>query len=76
MEGWLRHPQLKDNALRFHRDQKSWNEDAMVLVDHGRQMPHGDPAVLKTRQSLRPSDALILYKHLMTMGWSESEPVW
>ena len=38
---------------RFHRDEKAWIRDPRVFVDHGREMPSGQPALLKRREYLR-----------------------
>ena len=40
-------------ACRFHRDEGSWVREPMVFVDLGREMPEGQPALLKSRQHLR-----------------------
>ena len=45
------HPETKW-AYRFHRDEKSWIRDPMVFVDMGREMPQGEPPLLKTRQHI------------------------
>ena len=39
-------------AYRFHRDEKSWIRDPMVFVDMGREVPRGEPPLLKTRVHL------------------------
>ena len=38
---------------RFHRDEKAWIRDPGAFVDHGREMPNGEPALLKRREYLR-----------------------
>ena len=74
-EGWLT-DQNRFWCLRFHRDDKSWVRDPHVFVDHGRGMPNGEPALLKSRRHLRTADARILWKQLVKTGWSPTEPVW
>ena len=52
MDGWLTDP--KDYWCdRFHRDPSStWGKDQHAFVDHGRPMPGGEPALLKTNREL------------------------
>ena len=52
MDGWLTDP--KDYWCdRFHRDPSStWGKDQHAFVDHGRPMPSGEPALLKTDREL------------------------
>ncbi|WP_186537670.1 DUF1651 domain-containing protein [Synechococcus sp. BIOS-E4-1] len=74
-EGWL----IDNNSywsVRFHRDQKSWIRDPYVFVDHGRRMPNGEPALLKSRRYLRLDEATLLWKDLRSYGWQVTAPVW
>ncbi|WP_114993180.1 DUF1651 domain-containing protein [Synechococcus sp. UW179A] len=75
MEAWLADRE-KYWICHFHRDPKSWVKDVMVFVDHGRAMPGNEPALLKSRRSMRYEDAVILWKQLQTLGWTVSEAVW
>ena len=74
-EGWL----IDSNhhwSVRFHRDQKSWVREPYVFVDHGRGMPNGEPALLKSRRYLRLEDATALWNELRSYGWQQIAPVW
>ena len=74
-EGWLTDSKHYW-SVHFHRDQKSWIRDPRVFVDHGRQMPNGDPALLKSRRHMRLEDAISLWKQLRSYGWQVTSPIW
>ena len=61
---------------RFHRDEKAWIRDPRVFVDHGREMPNGEPALLKRREYLRRDAAEQRWKELLRLGWSTTGPAW
>ena len=63
-------------CLRFHQDPKSWLQDPHVFIDHGRGMPNGEPALLKSRRYLRSADARLLWNELVKTGWKPTEAVW
>ena len=70
-EGWL----IDGDGFwiwRFHRDEKAWIRDPRVFIDHGREMPNGEPALLKRREYLR-CDRL---KELLRLGWAPTAPAW
>lgn len=74
-EGWL----IDRNSrwvCRFHRDERAWSREPKVFVDHGREMPNGEPALLKRREHLRREEALNLCSELVRKGWALTEPVW
>ena len=74
-EGWL--TDSNDHwSVHFHRDQKSWVRDPLVFVDHGRAMPDGAPALLKSRRHMRLEDAAALWKELRSYGWQVTTAVW
>ena len=74
-EGWL--IDSKNHwSVRFHRDEKSWVKEPRVFVDHGRKMPNGEPALLKSRRHMRLEDATILWKQLLSYGWQQGTPAW
>ena len=74
-DGWLWNP--KDGwTYRFQRDEKSWLQDPFVLVDKGRAMPDGSPALLKTRQYLRRGAAEGMWRDLVRKGWEKIPAVW
>ena len=74
-EGWLTDGEGYWVA-RFHKDEKSWLRDPRVFVDYGREMPAGEPALLKSRRYLRQSDAIALWKALRYSGWVQTTPAW
>lgn len=74
-EIWLTDPN-RFWCLRFHEDPKSWLQDPHVFVDHGRGMPNGEPALLKSRRHLRRTDAQLLWKELVKTGWRQTAPAW
>ena len=74
-EGWL--TDSNDHwSVRFHRDQKSWVKEPCVFVDHGRKMPNGEPALLKSRRHMRLEDATVLWQQLLSYGWQQGKPAW
>lgn len=75
MEGWLLHPESKW-AYRFHRDEKSWIRDPMVFVDMGREMPQGQPPLLKTREYVRKEAAAEKWRSLLRSGCKRTDPLW
>ena len=75
MEGWLTDAKGQW-SVRFHRDPKSWATELMVIVDHGRVMTAGEPALLKTRRCMRHEDAVSLWKDLQSYGWTVAEAAW
>ena len=76
MDGWLKDPKGYWLA-RFHRDHNStWVKDQRVFVDHGRPMPDGQPALLKTRRDMRYEDAVALWFQLKGLGWTVAEAAW
>ena len=75
MEGWLTDAN-KHWSVRFHRDPKGWEQDVRVIVDHGREMRDGQPALLKTRRNMRYEDAVALWKELRRCGWTVSGAAW
>ena len=75
MEGWLQDSQ-KYWSVRFHSDPDIRNDDARVLVDHRREMPYGQPALLLSRRYMRYEDAVSLWKHLLRGGWEETNSIW
>ena len=50
-EGWLIHSE--GLVARFHPDHKSLPRDPMLFVDYGKEMPDGQPALLKSREAER-----------------------
>ena len=75
MEGWLLDPESKW-AYRFHRDEKSWIRDPMVFVDMGREMPQGEPPLLKTRHHIHKQQAKEKWVSLIRSGWKRTDPLW
>ena len=75
MEGWLLHPESKW-AYRFHRDEKSWIRDPMVFVDMGREMPDGEPPLLKRRERINKNAATKKWVSLIRSGWKRTDPLW
>ena len=76
MDGWLTDPKGYWSA-RFQRDLNSkWIQDQRVIVDHGRPMPNGEPALLKTRREMGYEDAVALWFQLKNCGWTISEAAW
>ena len=61
---------------RFHRDEKAWIRDPLVFVDHGREMPNGEPALLKRREYLRRDAAEQRWKELLRLGGAPTDPAW
>ena len=52
MDGWLTDPKGYWSN-RFHKDPSStWVRVQRVIVNHGRTMPGGEPALLKTEREL------------------------
>ena len=74
-EGWLTDHE-RYWVARFHRDERSWQRDPRVFVDYGREMPAGEPPLLKSRRHLRQSDAIALWKALRSSGWVQTPPAW
>ena len=74
-EGWLKDP-YGYWVKRFHHDQASWTARPGVFVDEGRDMPNGEPALLKRRQCLRHEQAAQLWKALRRQGWRQAQPLW
>lgn len=75
MDGWLQDPQQLW-SVRFHRDPERCVDDVRILVDHGREMSDGRPALLKSRRNMRYEDAVSLWKELLRSGWKEIKAVW
>ena len=76
MDGWLTDAQGLWWA-RFHRDPKStWVKDQRVFVDHGRPIPDGQPALLKTRRDMRYEDAVARWFQLKGLGWTVADAAW
>ena len=76
MDGWLSDPQAYWWA-RFHRDPcGGWAKDQRVFVDHGRPMPDGQPALLRTRREMRYEDAVALWFQLKSLGWTVADAAW
>ncbi len=71
----MRDPETKW-AYRFHRDEKSWVRDPMVFVDMGREMPDGEPPLLKTRERLYKDAANQKWISLQKSGWKRVDPLW
>ena len=74
-EGWL----TDENSMwsiRFHKDTRSWHKDPYVFVDHGRLMPNGQPALLKSRQHIQRRAAAELWSSLVRSGWQKTQPLW
>ena len=69
------HPETKW-AYRFHRDEKSWIRDPMVFVGMGREMPQGEPPLLKTRQHIHKQTAKEKWVSLIGSGWKRTDPLW
>ena len=74
-EGWLI-DRNKEWVCQFHRDEKDWLQDPKVFVDLGREMPGGEPALLKSRERLRRDAAERRWLELLRSGWSTTAPVW
>ena len=74
-EGWLT-DRKRYWTYRFHRDHRSWAQDPRVFVDRGREMPNGEPALLKSRRYLRDAEARKLWLELVRKGWAPTSPVW
>ena len=74
-EGWLIDRDSRW-VYRFHRDEKSWVRDPHVFIDHGRGMPDGEPALLKSRRHVRTEDARLMWKELIRSGWHPTGPIW
>ena len=74
-EGWLTDSE-RYWACRFHRDSRSWAQDPRVFVDQGREMPNGEPALLKSRRYLRDAEARKLWLELVSKGWAPTPPLW
>ncbi|WP_392351741.1 DUF1651 domain-containing protein [Parasynechococcus sp.] len=75
MDGWLI-DQDRFWCVRFHPDEKAWQQAPKVFVDYGRPMPEGQPALLKSRRHLHRADAEALWKALMGSGWTSTVPLW
>ena len=74
-EGWLT-DQNHFWSARFHSDSRSWHRDPYTFVDYGRQMPNGEPALLKSRQRIQREAAVELWRSLVRSGWKKTEPLW
>ena len=74
MESWLTIAN-KYQSVRFHPDPNpSFSaKDVLVIVDHIKDMPAGQPSLLKTRRSMRYEDAVALWKELQRCGWTVAE---
>ena len=66
-EGWLT-DRKRYWTYRFHRDHRSWAQDPRVFVDRGREMPNGEPALLKSRRYLRDAEVRKLWLELVRKG--------
>ena len=73
-EGWLMHSE--GLVARFHHDQRSLSRDPMLFVDYGKEMPDGQPALLKSRRRLRRPEAVELWRKLRSSGWTICRPLW
>ena len=73
-EGWLIHQE--GLVARFHRDEKSLLRDPILFVDYGKEMPNGEPALLKSRRHLRKPEAVELWKSMKRNGWKPCKPLW
>ena len=47
-----------------------------MYVDHGRPMPDGQLALLKSRMDMRYEDAVALWFQLKDHGWTVAEAAW
>ena len=76
MEEWLTIAS-KCQSVRFHPDlhPSSSAKDVLVIVDHVKDMPAGQPPRLKTRRHMRYEDAVALWKELQRCGWTVAETV-
>ena len=74
MKGWLTIAN-KYQSVRFHPDPNPSvsAKDVLVIVDHIKDMPAGQPSLLKTRRSMRYEDAVALWKELQRCGWTVAE---
>lgn len=77
MEGWLTITS-RCQSVRFHSDRKQSGsaKNVLVIVDHVKEMPAGDPPLLRTRRNMRYKDAVALWKELQRCGWTVAEPAW
>ena len=75
MDAWLVDAQGYWSA-RFSRDPSALPREASVIVDHGRAMPGDEPALLKSRRTLRYEDAVSLWFQLKSCGWTVADPAW
>ena len=58
------------NSVAFH------DITSMASFEHGREMPNGQPALLKRREYLRRDAAEQRWKELLQLGWSATDPAW
>ena len=74
MEGWLTITN-QCQSVRFHPDPNPSGsaKDVLVIVDHVKEMPAGQPPLLKTRRNMRYEDAVALWKELRRCGWTIAE---
>ena len=77
MKGWLTIAS-KRQSVSFHSDpkQSGSTKDVLVIVDHIKEMPAGEPPLLKTRRNMRYEDAVALWKELQRCGWTITEGAW
>ena len=47
-----------------------------MFVSYGREMPNGEPALLKRREYLRRDVAEQRWRKLLQLGWSATAPAW
>ena len=62
-------------SVMFHPDPNpsGSTKDVLVIVDHVKEMPAGQPPLLKTRRNMRYEDAVALWKELRRSGWTIAE---
>ena len=77
MEDWLTIAS-KYQSVRFHPDPNPSGsaKDVLVIVDHLKDMPAGQPPLLKTRRNMRYEDAVALWKELQRCGWTVADAAW
>ena len=74
VEGFIQDPATKQ-AKRFHRDEKSWSQDPMGLVDTGLPIL-GEPPLLKIRVHLHRDVAVTLWNYLLKVDWKIADSPW
>lgn len=77
MEGWLTIAS-EHQSVRFLPvlNPSGSTKDVLVIVDHVKEMPDGQPPLLKTRRNMRYEDAVALWKELQRCGWTITEGAW